>query len=406
MRSGFTSLLGLAGVLFALGQAGPGKTPPTYHQDIRPMLERSCTPCHRAGGMAPFALDSYAAAFKRASLIRYQTIIKAMPPCVVRSDFGDFCETPAVTDAEIVTIQNWVRAGAPEGVRPSNPAPNARPPRWRLGPPDQVLRPSGAIEVPAEGSPYWRAYRLELKLPANARLRAFDLRPASPNVLRSALLAIAPAKLPAGAGKGFSTAATMNLPAQNLIGAWAPGYRAWSLPNGSVRTLQKGDRLLIQLHYRQTGKKEDGGFELGLYFQKSGAGADVRSVRLGKESFVIPANKNVTLASEFRLASPQRLVSILPEARFFASWIAVEAILPDGSEKMLFETLRWDPYWAGNYVFAAPPILPAGTVVRAKVTYNNDERCPANEGRKPKDVPSGPTLADEIFRVTLQLAGP
>src|SRR5689334_13627725 len=35
---------------------------PTYHEHVAPILARACVSCHTAGGIAPFALDSYDAA--------------------------------------------------------------------------------------------------------------------------------------------------------------------------------------------------------------------------------------------------------------------------------------------------------------------------------------------------------
>ena len=45
-----------------LGACGapPPAAVPTWHRDIAPMFERSCSGCHQAGGIAPFTLDTLA----------------------------------------------------------------------------------------------------------------------------------------------------------------------------------------------------------------------------------------------------------------------------------------------------------------------------------------------------------
>ena len=38
---------------------------PTFANDIAPILQKNCLPCHREQGAAPFSLASYAAVKKR-----------------------------------------------------------------------------------------------------------------------------------------------------------------------------------------------------------------------------------------------------------------------------------------------------------------------------------------------------
>ena len=54
-------------MLLVLSACGVGD--PTYHQDVAPILDGRCVSCHQAGGIGPFALDSYAAAKPLASVI-------------------------------------------------------------------------------------------------------------------------------------------------------------------------------------------------------------------------------------------------------------------------------------------------------------------------------------------------
>lgn len=393
--------------MIAFGAAGlaswphqePAGPSPTYRGDIEPILAKKCVACHRTDGVAPFSLETFADVKKRASLVQYQVLTRAMPPHTARSDFGDLAETPPVTDHEAVRIQEWIRAGAPEGEGGSRTV--SKSPDWRMGPPDLVLKPAFKIEVPAEGAPYWQAIGLPLNLPEGKALRGFDIRPASPQVLRSATVGLAVSQWLLKDRP--RTAASLDGLAKRLIGSWAPGFRPWSLPEGTGIDLRKEDSLAVQLHLKPRGKVESGDFELALYFEKQVPSKPCVSESLGVREFVILADRSLTLETRTRLTEKTRVVSVLPEARFFASRLWVEAELPDGSRKALFDTMRWDPYWVGNYQFSNPPHLPKGSMIVARVTYDNDERCVANEGQKPKTVVSGPKLTDEMFRVHLML---
>jgi len=53
---------------------------PTFANDIAPILQKNCLPCHREQGAAPFSLASYAAVKKRAKTIAKVTQKRIMPP--------------------------------------------------------------------------------------------------------------------------------------------------------------------------------------------------------------------------------------------------------------------------------------------------------------------------------------
>jgi len=48
----------------------------TFHEDIEPILQRSCQTCHRDGGVAPMPLVTYEQVAPFAGLIEYKTAIR------------------------------------------------------------------------------------------------------------------------------------------------------------------------------------------------------------------------------------------------------------------------------------------------------------------------------------------
>ena len=64
----------------------------TFHQDISPILQRSCQNCHRPGGVAPMSLVTYEEVAPYAGLIEYKTGLRdkpgAMPPWYMEKDIG------------------------------------------------------------------------------------------------------------------------------------------------------------------------------------------------------------------------------------------------------------------------------------------------------------------------------
>ncbi len=122
----------------------------TFHEDIEPILQRSCQNCHRDGGVGPMPLVTYEQVAPFAGLIEYKTSLRdragAMPPWYVEKEIGiqQFKGDPSLSDEELAMISTWARTGTPKG----NPA-NAPEPlsfddsiKWKLGQPDYVLETS------------------------------------------------------------------------------------------------------------------------------------------------------------------------------------------------------------------------------------------------------------------------
>ncbi len=133
----------------------------TYAKHIAPILQRSCENCHRTGGVAPMALQTYEQVRPWARSIKTRTGMGpragVMPPWYVEKDIGvqHFKNDPSLSDVEIAQIATWADAGAPRG----NPAdlPTARvwndTTSWSIGTPDLVVKTS---EVVVKGTaPDW-----------------------------------------------------------------------------------------------------------------------------------------------------------------------------------------------------------------------------------------------------------
>jgi hypothetical protein len=320
-----------------------------------------------------------------------------MPPCGVASDFGEFCIAKPLTDAHIVTLQEWLRNGAPEGE--GAPKAPVRTKGWRMGKPDMVLQPATTPQLPLEGNPVWRALIIDPKHTKALRISGFDIQPLAPRTVRHALLAVA-----AGSDKlQWSTNGTLDQSAKRLIGAWAPGYPAWRLPEGVSMVLQPGERLVAQVLLVPTGKVEAPQFDLGLYVSDDEGDIEPEWISMEVKQFQINAYEELTLSMETTLAKDVRVISVLPEARFFAYSVMVRTA-PE--RKVLLRTFKWSPYWIGNYAFAQPVALAKGTKIVSEITYENELHSLINEGNRPRDVFSGPGLREEVCRTHLLVVGP
>src|SRR5262249_59549414 len=69
-----------AGCLIGRVQRRPARGDVTYAKQIARILNQRCVGCHRAGGIAPFALTSYRSAAAWAEAIREVVHGRTMPP--------------------------------------------------------------------------------------------------------------------------------------------------------------------------------------------------------------------------------------------------------------------------------------------------------------------------------------
>src|SRR5262249_45753817 len=108
------SLLGSL-TLGLFGCSDDAATAPTYHRDIRPLVEQKCANCHVAGGIAPFALSSYDDVAGHKDRIAVVVPARIMPPWLADPSCAEYYQPRNLSDAQIATFTRWIDAGAPVG---------------------------------------------------------------------------------------------------------------------------------------------------------------------------------------------------------------------------------------------------------------------------------------------------
>ncbi len=78
------------GCLITHDERTAGGTKVTYARDISRILQRRCQECHRAGEVAPFALDGYDDAVEHSAMIKEVVIQRRMPPWHADPRYGHF----------------------------------------------------------------------------------------------------------------------------------------------------------------------------------------------------------------------------------------------------------------------------------------------------------------------------
>ncbi|MDC3220093.1 hypothetical protein OAU00_03300 [Saprospiraceae bacterium] len=87
----------------------------TFSEHIAPIIFENCTPCHRPNQIAPMPFTNYEEISAYASMIKYVTEIKYMPPWKATNSNHSFKDERGLSQHEINLIRKWVSDGVEEG---------------------------------------------------------------------------------------------------------------------------------------------------------------------------------------------------------------------------------------------------------------------------------------------------
>ena len=385
-------------VLLALGQRGEAHKPITspymYETDVQPILQAHCGACHMDGGIAPMSLLEYQASVPWAESMRLELISGHMPPWGVTSGRSRFRNVRPLTSHELNVLLTWAAGGTPRGEPTEAPAPSGQP-SWRLGPPDLVLEPATAFTLGADVREHVETFSLELPAGTPRWVRAVDLLPGAPAVVRRAEVIVQSEATDRGRRAGFA-------PEQRLA-LWLPGDTPVALEDGAGFLLPAGARLTLRVHYRKTWLNERDVVQdrsrVGLYFAEDAA-ADVRAIELAPSAADLAAAQTASTVTFSRsLAESVDVLAIYPGPALHDAGVEVSAIRLDGTRQELI-AFRPLPDWTRRYWYREPVPLPAGTRIEVRVVTRGPASLLAPPGVPPRAPmnPADATLTLNVVR--------
>jgi hypothetical protein len=334
----------------------------TYNNDVFPIMRDKCSRCHVAGGVAPMSLVTYEDAVPWGQSLQSELIAGTMPPATADEGYGAIKHAQPLTGRELDVILDWATGGSPRG-----PLDEALPTvtlknDWPLGTPDLALRAPSEVKVPPEKMELTQEFEVLSGTSEPRWLRAIDLLPGTPAIVRSALIYI----------KDAAGSDQTRLTPDRVLARWLPGQNPEALDGHAALRLPAGAVIVARVHYKKTwqfeGKPMSDRSTIGIYFAPGKSKRPLTAIPL--TSPPVNASAVQTFAFSGSLETDAELLAVEPDQVPPNVTLRVEAVPPDGPHVPVARfTVR--PDWNRRYWLARPLVLPRGT--RIEVTGTSDD---------------------------------
>jgi hypothetical protein len=336
----------------------------TYNDDVFPIFRDRCSRCHVPGGVAPMSLMTYDEAFPWAESIRAELISAHMPPWNADEGFGDVKRAHTLSANELDVILTWATGGNPRGALdqklPAVPLKND----WTMGVPDLALRMPSEFTVAADRMEDTQDVTLATGTTEARWVRAVDLLPGTPSIVRSAVISVKVAQAPP------SSSPT----SEHVLVRWVPGHDPEPIDSGTAFRLPAGAELVARIHYKKTwqfeGKPVTDRSTVGVYFAQAKDARELLTMPIDSPALPAGDATNRTVTFSRTIDEDLQALALSPDQVPPNITLQVEAVRPDGSRTPMIR-LNTRPDWDRRYWFERPLALPRGTKV--EVTANLDD---------------------------------
>jgi hypothetical protein len=322
----------------------------TYNDDVFPILRDRCARCHVAGGVAPMSLMTYEEAFPWAESIRAELIAAHMPPWQADAAFGELKGAHTLSPHELDVILTWASGGNPRGALDQKLPPVTLKNDWALGSPDLTLPLPSEFAFAADKMDDTQEYTVATGTKEPRWVRAIDLLPGTPSIVRSASI-------------------YLKAHPEQILARWLPGQDPEPVDSGVALRLPAGADIGVRIHYKKTwqfeGKAMSDRSTVGVYFAKDAAARELLAVPVASTALPPPNGPDQRVMFTQALDQDVQALALSPDVVPPNITLQVEAVRPDGSRAPMIR-LNTRADWARRYWFDKPVTLPRGS--RIEVT--------------------------------------
>ena len=376
----------------------------TYHEHIAPIIKKHCQSCHQKGDIGPIPLTTYDDVASYASMIKFVTDIKLMPPFKADHSKVQYANERSISDEEKKLIAKWIEDDLPEGSK-ANQELNIQDKSPQVY--DYTVCMSEPFEHYGIYYDQYQVFPLELNLPTNKYITDVVFEPGNKEIVRSANISIAPIGSSSKMDKwdpryGFYAYGSLGFTASfpNWM-SWMPHTPSNKLSGSEHLYLPSNSELLLHIHYGPFGEVQTDSSCVHLNFADRPKpilqNVPLVHTSLLADTFLLEKGLKKRISSSIELPIDVSLQSITPLAHLLCRSWEVFAVLPDQSSVHILSIEDWDFHWREKYIFKEPLHLPKGTKIYTTATYDNTTANPYNPSDPPHTMKAGPHMYDENF---------
>lgn len=375
----------------------------TYHNRVSRIVQQNCQECHRAGGVGPFALESYDDVVSHKGTIRKVVDKGTMPPWFAAgpkaNEQSHFVNDRSLSKADKDDLLAWLKSDLPKGDVADAPRPKVWPAEWQIGKPDAIFQIGKPIQVKATGTMPYQNVTVETNFNEDKWVEAYEVKPTAKAVVHHVLVHVIPNKGGLGRllpGARVGVTPTVDDERQGYFAAYVPGNGHVLLPPGFARKLPKGATLRFQIHYTPNGEATEDQTRVGFVFAKEPPKHVIKVGAVMQPGIRIPpGDPNREEVAKLKVPADIVVRSLMPHTHVRGKACRYELTAPNGTTTTLLDVPHYDFNWQLRYVFAEPVRVPKGSTLTFTVWYDNSDKNPANPDPT-KLVRWGPQTSDEM----------
>jgi mono/diheme cytochrome c family protein len=348
----------------------------TYNDDVFPILRDRCSRCHVAGGVAPMSLMTYDDAFPWAESIRAELVAGHMPPWNADEAFGDLKRAHTLSPKEIDIVLTWATGGNPRGALDQKLPEVTLKNEWTLGAPDLALKLPAEFTLAADKMEDTQEFTLAAGTTEAKWVRAVDLLPGTPSIVRSATIFVKDASTQGAAGSASPNAssAPATTTPERVLAHWLPGQDPEPADSGAAFRLPAAAQIVVRIHYKKTwqfeGKAVTDRSTVGVYLAPVKEATELLTVPI--ESPAIAPGQSQTVTFSRTLGDDVRAIALSPDSVPPNISVQVEAVRPDGSRTPMIR-LNTRADWDRRYWFEKPLALTRGTKIEVTANFEDPD---------------------------------
>lgn len=403
----------------------------SYTEHIAPLIYRECTYCHRSGGSAHFALETYSQTRNNATAIAFSVRERLMPPWPADPHYTEFLGQRVLSAYDMALIEKWLADGMPEGPQDKLPVMPQYPTGSMIGTPDLRL-PVQPFSLPANSEDRFLLVKVPFELPQRTYVSAIEFVPGGENVVHHVngdMIRYEPGrKKDVWEGALFTEMQTdstillayerLALPnddgsypvLQKSVVNYLPGVTAQRYPEGigGYTLPEQGAFLLNDLHYGFTRKEVTDSSFINLFFSKTPPLRPVQEFQLGtfgiapvEPDLIIQPGTVKKVFSRYTIQSDISILTINPHMHLIGERFKAYALTPEKDTIRLISIPKWDFNWQYFYTFKKMVKIPAGSTIVAEGLYNNTRHNlnnPFSPPRLVRDNNGSMKATDEMFQ--------